>query len=217
MHRMKILAGLALVTSAAAAIAGDAALLPPSAWEIGPIIRGRNYSVGMPLHPTAAREGWTFDFPYPSVERGHVHYVTFNHGSLAGKTKIVMRYRVESAPGVRFVPRERPDLPGTLTLFFQRRGDNWTARGAHEAYRWYAPAHTVSDIRPGEHQIEVSLNDDWAAVMTSSSRSNPEGFRDALENAEKVGFVLGARVGGYGHGVFATGPARFRLISFEVL
>ncbi|HLL30420.1 MAG TPA: hypothetical protein VK403_05440, partial [Allosphingosinicella sp.] len=36
----------------------------PQAWTIGPIIRGRNHSVGMPLHPTARRGGgWYFDIP----------------------------------------------------------------------------------------------------------------------------------------------------------
>lgn len=209
---------LALAAPPAPAVAFQAT--DPSlaaSWEIGPIIRGRNYSVGMPLRPAQARRGWYFDFPYPNVGAGHVHYLTFQHGPLTGKKKIVMRYRVDAAPGVRFVPRERPDLPATITMFFQRPGDTWTAKGRYETYRWYAPAETVTDIRPGEHELTVSLDGNWAAVMTSFAHTNPAAFRAAIDNADRVGFVLGSREGGYGHGVYATGPARLTVLSFRVL
>ena len=73
--------------------------LDPEAWVIGPVIRGRNYSEGMPLHPSPGPEGgWHIDLPRAP---GSVHYVTFRHGSLAGKRRIVMRYRVETEPGAR--------------------------------------------------------------------------------------------------------------------
>ena len=41
-------------------------------WEIGPIINGKNYSVGMPASPTQTSEGWAFDFP---LSPGSVHYL----------------------------------------------------------------------------------------------------------------------------------------------
>lgn len=217
MRKVLILAVIAAIGSAVAAVAADGAKLGASAWSIGPVIRGKNYSVGMPPHPSPASSGWYFEFPYPSVEAGHVHYLTFPHGSLAGKKEIVMRYRIEAAPGVRFVPRETPELPGTMTMFFQRAGDNWSARGRYETYRWYAPVNTVVDLARGEHELKVDLDDGgWAAVMTSFARTNPEAFRDAKENAQQVGFVFGSRQGGYGHGVYATGRARFTLLSFQV-
>lgn len=212
---------LALLAIALAATAAAAPAPPAHLWEIGPIIRGKNYSAGMPFSPMDSREGWYFEFPYPNARAGHAHYLTFRHGSLAGKKRIVMRYRVDAAPGVRIVPRERPDLPATLTLYFQRAGDSWKARGgggAHEAYRWYAPVHTVVDLTPGKHVVSARLDDPkWAAVMTSFSGTNPVAFREAVLNAERVGFVLGSRQGGYGHGVYATGPARLTVLSFEVL
>jgi hypothetical protein len=112
---------------------------PADSWVIGPHIRGRNHSVGMPVHPTPAGPGWTFDFPYPHVEAGHVHYVTFNSSRpLAGASRIVVRYRVEAPRGVRFVPRENPGMPGTVSVFFQRRGDSW--RGSHH--------HSIAGTRP---------------------------------------------------------------------
>lgn len=191
--------------------------VPAAQWEIGPIIRRRNYSVGMPLHPAEGPRGPYFDFPYPSAEAGHVHYVTFRHGPLSGKSRIVMRYRIDTAPGVRFVPRENPNAQAILSLYFQRTGDSWVTRRGHEAYRWYAPNNRTVSLTHGEHTVSISLREDWMAVMSSTARTNPRGFQDALHNADRVGFVLGDAIMGRGHGVYATGPARFTLLGFQVL
>ena len=215
--RSVALAALALVPgSGGAAEAGTAiAAATPAAgsWTIGPIIRGRNYSQGMPLHPTPRRGGgFVIDLPQAP---GSVHYVTFRHGSLAGKRRIVMRYRIEAAPGVRIVPRTAPQGAAMITPYFQRRGDTWTARGRYETYRWYGTFATQSPLRPGEHQIVAPLDANWTAVETSSARTNPAAFREALANADQVGFVLGGG-DGYGHGIYATGRARLIVTDFRV-
>ena len=184
----------------------------PSAWVIGPIIRGQNYSRGMPLHPSPAPRG-AFQIDLPQAP-GSVHYVTFPHGSLAGKNRIVMRYRIEAAPGVRILPRNYPTQAALITPYFQRSGDNWTAKGQFETYRWYGTFAT-QPIQPGEHVIVAPLNGNWTAVQTSSARSNPAAFRDAVVNADQVGFVLGGG-DGYGHGVYATGRARLIVTEFRV-
>lgn len=188
------------------------------AWEIGPVTPRRNFSVNMPLQPSPhPRGGFYFDIPYPNRAAGHVHYVTFRHGSLAGKSRIVMRYRLETAPGVELVPtKERPGIPSILSIYFQRRGDNWSGRGPFEAYRWYSTFRTHSPIRPGERELVVGLNESWSAVQTSYARTNPAGFRAAIQDADRVGFVFGGG-DGFGHGVYATGPARFVVTSFRVL
>lgn len=204
--------GLALLGSAAVAAT------PPSyAWEIGPIIRGKNYSVGMPLQPDQTRRGWSFEFPHTSKADGHVHYVTYRPGSLAGKSRIKVRYRVDAAPGTRFVPQEHPHLPGTVSLFFQRGGDNWSAKGRYALYRWYAPAKTVQELSPGVHQMTVELDDPrWGAVVGGTKAAdNPRAFEAALARASRIGLVFGSTAA-RGHGVFATAPARFELLSFEV-
>ena len=184
------------------------------AWEIGPVIRSKNYSVGVPLHPTPERRGWYFDFPFPEVGAGHVHYVTYNHGPLSGKRVMTMRYRVDVAPGVRIVPRQAPHLPPTISLYLQRRGDTWSGKGRYETYRWYGPIEHVP-LTPGVHELSVRLDKDWKAVGASTVATEPYAFGEALSEADRVGFVLGA-YGGRGHGVYATGPARFTMISFEV-
>lgn len=180
-----------------------------SAWAI-------EYSPGMPPAPTQGRRGWFFEFPYPSVGAGHAHYVTFNHGPLTGKSRIVMRYRVDAGRGVRFVPRENPAIPATISLYFQRRGDRWTGRGKYDAYRWFAPNPTVMNLTPGEHVMTVSLRDNWGSVSGVSAAANPFGFQGAIADADRVGFLLGSHAG-RGHGVYATGPARLTVISFQVL
>ncbi|PSJ38517.1 hypothetical protein [Allosphingosinicella deserti] len=197
----------------------EATAEPPSsgrdarAWTIGPIIKGRNYSVDMPLHPTP-RRGGEFQIDLPR-DPGSVHYVTFRHGSLAGKTRIVMRYRVELAPGVKIIPSTEPKGPAILTLYFQRAGDNWGGRGKFETYRWFATFASHMPIEAGDHEMVAPLNGAWTAIQTSSARSDPVAFRAALAEADQVGFVLGGG-SGYGHGVYADGPARLVVTSFRV-
>lgn len=207
------IAALGLATPGAAA---QAQTPPAGEWEIGPWIRGQNYSVGMPLHPAPTRAGWSFDFPYASRADGHVHYVTYDPRSLAGKSQIVVRYRVVAEPGTRFVPQEQPEMPATVSLFFQRRGDNWSARGRYEHFRWYAPRQSVQPLAPGVHTLAVSLDDpQWTSVSGRPASANPQAFRAALSDTWRVGLVFGSSAA-RGHGVFATAPARFELLDFRI-
>ncbi|MGV1681739.1 hypothetical protein [Sphingopyxis sp. NJF-3] len=186
-------------------------------WEIGPVIRSKNYSVGMPPHPVRLGKGWYFDFPYPDLRSGHVHYVTFNPGSLAGKSRIIIRYKVKADQNVRFVSREYPDRTATVSLFFQRSGDTWTAKGKFNHYRWYAPSTTIQAIEPGVHEMIVDLSDrNWVPVSGGARNFDVEAFNEALVHSSRIGLVFGT-AGGRGHGVFATGPARFTLIDFRIL
>jgi hypothetical protein len=212
--RAAALSALTLVAAGAgpAADARQPALAAAGEWTIGPVINGRNYSHRMPLHPTPlARGGWAIDLPQAP---GSAHLVTFRHGSLAGKSRIVMRYRVETAPGARIVPKNYPTIPGLITPYFQRSGDNWSARGRFESYRWFA-TFASQPLIPGEHVLVAPLNGLWTAVETSTARTNPAGFRDAVANADQVGFALGGG-DGYSKGIYATGRARLIVTEFRV-
>ena len=200
------------------ALAGSAAFAAPWAneWTIGPIIRGKNYSVNMPLRPEPTRSGWAFDFPYPSRFAGHVHYVWFDPGSLADKSRIVVNYRVTADRRTQFVPQEQPHLAGTVSLVIQRRGDNWNAKGRYEHYRWYSPTEHVHEITSGVRRMVIDLeNPGWTSVLGKRAGDNPRAFRDSLVQAGQVGLVFGS-ASSRGHGVFATAPASFELLSFDV-
>ena len=206
---------LIAVAAALVAISASAAALAQAsgAWEIGPVIRGRNYSVGMPLHPRPAGAGWSFEFP--AAGAGSVHYVSFDPGSLAGASRITVRYRVDAARGARFVPQEHPGEPATVSLYFQRAGDSWKGR-THELFRWYAPLATVQAVRPGVHQMTVSFSDpSWISVFGKPASGNGRAFAVAMAESSRVGLVFGSS-GARGHGVYATAPARFTLIDFAI-
>lgn len=144
-----------------------------------------------------------------------VNYATMATGPLTGKKRIFMRYRVECDPGVKILPKGFPSLTSMITLHFQRAGDNLTGQGQFEAYRWYATFSSKRPIVPGVYEMEAPLDGNWTAVLTSSRQSNPAGFKAAVDNADRVGFVLGGG-DGVGHGVYATGKARIVVIDFRV-
>jgi hypothetical protein len=205
-----------MLSMACLCVAANGAPPPAAEWEIGPVIKGRNYSVGMPLNPTPQRTGWSFQFPNPTVDAGHVHYLTFSHGPMTGKKRIVMRYRIDAARTVRFVPQEHPDLPAKLSLFFQREGDRWNAKGRYGEYRWYSPGDRLAPVAVGTHEIIIRLDDpSWISVWGKPSAQQAAGFSGAIDNADRVGFVLGSAAA-RGHGVFATGPAKFTVLEFRV-
>ena len=209
---------LTAVLGAAALLSSGAALAlvgsHSEGWIIGPIIKGKSYSPGMPLRPETVEDGIAIDFP--TTPRSHVHYVTFDPGSLEGKREIVMRYRIDAAPGTRFVPNENPDQAAKMSFFFQRRGDRWNAKGDYGFYRWYAPRHTLKEVAPGTYEMRADLHDPkWISVWGKEVGENAK-LRDlALRDTERVGFVLGSDAA-RGHGVYATKPARITVTGFEI-
>lgn len=184
----------------------------PNSWEIGPVIAGENLSHNVPLHPVKTPEG--LQIVMPTVDG--VHYVTAPVASLASKAKIMVRYRVDADPGVKFVPSSDANAPAMISAYFQRKGDDWSAGGVYEAYRWFASFATHTPVTVGEHTIEASLYENWTAVLTSSRANNLKAFHDALDNPGRVGLVFGGGTG-LGHGMYATGPASITLLSFEII
>lgn len=176
-----------------------------SGWVIGPTINGRNYSVGMPARPTLQGAGWWFDFP--TNPASHVHYVQwFSPPALSGESLIRARFRVT---GGGFVPQEFPDREATVSLMFQRKGDTWGE--ATEAFRWFSKE--VRVLAEGEFEIVAPLTfDHWFSTF---SRGREADFAGAIREVENIAVLFGS-TGGRGHGVYATQPSRFTLISLEV-
>lgn len=206
-----LLAGLSATVALPSALA---ALPPASAWEIGPWARGRNYSVGMPSSPSPAPGGaLTFDFPIAG--RGQIDALTTEAGSLSGARQVTVRYRVDTAPGTRFVADETPDEPATVSLYLQQQGDNWSARGRYASYRWYAPGRAVIPLTPGTHTMVVRLDETWTNVNGQAVSQDPAGYSAALEHTARIGLAFGS-ASRRSHGVYASGPARFTLLSFDI-
>ena len=212
MHKTHALA--ALIAAFSSAIPVSAIAMPPAqAWEIGPTIRGRNYSEGMPRLPDAARDGGVeFEFPRNG---GEVDALVTAIRPLSGAREVSLRFRIDAAPNTRFIAAETPEQTATVSVYFQQAGDNWSGRGRYGSYRWYAPTQAVVPLTPGVHTINVRLDEPWTNVNGVANSRDPEGFAAALANSARFGVAFGTS-GRRSHGVYATGPARFTLLSFDI-
>jgi hypothetical protein len=203
-------AALALAPLAGLAAApGTPVPVPVRAWEIGPVIQGHNYSRGL-FAPSQFNGGWGFQIG-PTAEP---HYVTFRHGSLSGKREIRMRFRIDGPPGaIVYGAKCAISSPSAVTLYFQRRGDDWSSDGE----RWFATFASVPINGPrGETEIVAPLNARWTSVERMTAENSPAAFAAAKADADRVGFTFG-NCEGFGHGARATMPVRFVVTRFEVI
>jgi len=206
---------LAVVVFAAIEVPMALAAMPPAeAWEIGPWVRGRNYSVGMPAQPRPGPRG-TLVMEFPVAGSGQVDALTTAVGPLARAREITLRYRVDVARGTRFVADEMPNEAATVSLYFQQAGDNWSGSGRFASYRWYSPARAVVPLTPGEHTITVRLDETWTNVNGQPNHEVRGGFAAALQNTARIGLAFGSP-SRRSHGVYATGPARFTLLTLDI-
>lgn len=210
--KTSLFAALALCS---AAVPTTLAAMPPAeAWEIGPVVRGRNYSVGMPISPSPGQRG-SLIMDFPTAGAGQVDAITTAIGPLASARQITLRYRIDAARGTRFVADETPNEPATVSLYFQQAGDNWSGRGRYATYRWYAPVRAVLPLTPGTHSVTVRLDEAWSSVRGPTNRELPEGYAAALHNTARIGIAFGS-LGRRSHGVYATGPAKFTLLNLDI-
>lgn len=175
---------------------------PKSGWHIGPTINGRNLSRGMPSRPTKLGSGWYFDFP--TDPNSHVHYV--QNFSAAPRNGVRITFRVEGEAD--FIPQEAPHLQAIISIQLQRKGDNWSGRDKYNYYRVFSQP---IPLTPGTHTLDAPFNGKWIAVHGSAMDYD---VLLAAEHLDNVGILFGSS-GGYGHGVYATAPARFILESYE--
>lgn len=152
---------------------------------------------------------------FPLAGAGQVDALTTAIGPLAGARQITMRYRVDATRGTRFVADETPDQPATVSLYFQRAGDNWSAKGRFGSYRWYAPGRAVVPLTPGRHTITVRFDEVWTNVNGQSNHAERDGYSGALENTAIIGLAFGSQAR-RSHGVYATGRARFTLLGLDI-
>ena len=104
--------------------------------------------------------------------------------------------------------------PGTVRLFLQRKGDNFSGSDVYQQYRYWSVS-GFAELKPGTNTITATLDpSNWTDVYGKKGSDFPDRFQAAIQNAENVGVTFG---GGcfYGHGVFVTGgTATFTINSF---
>lgn len=176
-----------------------------SSWSVGPDVRGRNYSHGVSIERSSTRGLWQTTIT-PGAE---LDGVTAPRGPISGVIKL--RYRV-SGDGLR--ASEAPAATPILSIFIQRAGDNWSARGRYSTYRWYST--TPLPLTPGVHSVAVSLTpDQWHSVTGAGAKDLPREFYAALSSPGLIGVGFGSWDGRM-HGVRSISPVRFEMIAFEV-
>jgi hypothetical protein len=190
------------------------------AWTIGPVIDGKDYSVGMPLRPTTEGSGWRFDFPKSCGKQPDcsVHYVTVGAGGLkpSQSQSISAKFTITASSNAVFNCRIIPNNPEGYsnepaeTMFvLQHKNDDWNT----ELYRYFSyPERTK--LSPGTYTVTVPLTPDkWISMMGKPAAAT---MTDTLNNLANVGLVFGG-CGYAGHGVqMAQGTARFALDNFTI-
>jgi hypothetical protein len=190
-----------LFVLALAACSSDGDDTPYSGWST-------QFSPSMPERITNS-----FNFPKCSdpisPDGPSVHYVTKPTGPMAGGS-MVLTYRIEGNGVFAATEGHSP----RLALYFQRKGDDLTGKGKMAVYRWYSKERLA--LKVGTFTLSAPLSHaSWGPVFSSSEYNTIYYFQGAMENAQKVGFVLGGSVGA-GHGVcLKSGSAKLTIESFS--
>jgi hypothetical protein len=177
------------------------------------------FSPGMPVSPSPAAEGWEFVFP----NANGVHYLTTSQPTSMPAQSIAASFEIVTTGSPLFEYRTEPfntcDVPATVRLFFQRRGDNLSGTHKFASYRWWNnPVSYV--LAPGSTTLVGDLTDlsQWTNVDGEPASAHAAEFEAAMSNEANVGFTFG---GGcfFGHGVYVTpgtGQAIFHATQFVV-
>ena len=166
----------------------------------------------------------TGNYSFP-IAPNSIHYVVEPCPDLSRAKGLYLKFLVTAAPTTKFLLMQLVNgvdtpVPGSVGLtpviYIQRQGDNWSATGPYESFRWWATYIPLVPLTPGEHQINAYFNERWTAVETSNSIDNASAFQATLADPGSCGYTWPGQTG-YGHGITATGPATFTLEGFGVI
>src|SRR6478752_682259 len=181
-------------------ISSHSFLLSPSQWYL-------QYSAGVPVHPAAEQDGWSFDFPVydePSTNCakdkscGHVNCITTPVNAAITAATVTMTFRIETTGAPIFQyglnPNNNCTNPAAVRLFIQRQGD--TLEADHEFYRWWSKA--AAELTPGWLTLTVPLiPEQWLSVFGKTGDLDQvasASFHDALQNVGNIGMTFGGGV-----------------------
>lgn len=157
--------------------------------------------------------GFRFAFPRSP---GYVNYCMYNiNKAISGE--MVCTFQVTGTdPVFNAVLRDQTAAfpPAGIKLWFQRRGDDWSAAIGGGSYRWWSTDRSVlAENFEQVRALQVPLTPDrWTNV---NGRSDPAGFAAALADCSSVGITFGG--GNFaGHGVnLLSGSAVFDMRQFS--
>lgn len=176
-------------------------------WQIGPIIRGKNFSAGYPDRPQPLAGG-VCAFDFVTGRHNHVHYLTRDCEPLAGAKELRVRFSVHGAgPWLD----QETEKAGRVLVYIEQRENSWSSSDPNT--RWWARDFMVEPLTAGAWEMVVPLDvKHWTNV---NGQRDPNGFAACLVNTGRMGLTFG---GGkhFGHGVFTLAPGRFELWKYEV-
>jgi hypothetical protein len=216
--------GLALVAMAITLLGSNSSGQVPmgaSSWLIGPVLGGRDFSPGMPQHPTDnGKGGWYFDFPRSCGKQPDcsVHYVSARVSGIRPKESVSASFTVTASADAMFncllIPKNPegydPSAPPHVVLMLEHTGDDQEM--TKEFWRYFAYRDRVA-LKSGTYNVTVPLTPSrWVDVLGKPGDSK---MSDTLNNLGDVAVVFGG-CGYAGHGVqMQQGAARFALNSFS--
>lgn len=160
---------------------------------------------------------------------GHFHYCTTDTPVPPGATRMDVTFLVDADDGAEVRPRTAPSGPSMLSLYMQRKLENFSGEGKYVYYRWFTyPIYLwqegVGWHNRGEITISAPLDiDHWHEEDSENRDAQGRGlpndptrrqqfFVEMLANCQLIGFVGGGG-DGQGHGFFAVeGKGNVRIV-----
>jgi hypothetical protein len=159
----------------------------------------------MPAYPTPEGAGWRINMPGPGG--GVDAVIKHDPPSLVGATALTMNYTVT---GGGFLATEQVNVPGRVGICLQRRGDDWSGKGAYQQYRLYGQSRPL--LVAGDGVLTVPL---LAGTMTDvyGQPASQATIDAVIANLDNVAVVFGGSFAS--HGVYATQPSEFHMVTLD--
>ena len=171
----------------------------PDDYYIGPYVKGKNYSQNMPKHPALIEDGFIVDV----TQMQEMDYITRKAPDLTRLKYIKVTLDQEGEVFQAEYPGETP----TVSLFIQRKGDDWTRSKAH--YRWWK-GH-VFELRPGSQTDLVEVGPNFQSTLPGMTYDKLSAqFHQALQDASRIGVTFGGHKA-LGHGVRGNPKATIKM------
>lgn len=161
------------------------------------------HSPGMPAQPRATKIGFSLDVP-PGPD-SHVHIVV-NYSPPVFEAGDTIRLGY-SLTGSGFTPDGQKDSPALVCLYFLTKGDLY-----NPSSRWCSNKANVLVAGDGSLSAKMVASD-W---VNAEGKHDPVAFAAALADLAAYGLAFGHETG-RAHGVFATTPGRFELLTLTII